>query len=94
MKSFLFTLTEGKAPRDGSGIKRTVRVYRIRRNKPEFVGTMTEAFQSPFHMVMEVMESKRALPRAAFARNPNIGGYLYSTAFCLERAGFASVVEI
>lgn len=94
MKSFLFTLTEGKAPRDGSGIKRTVKVYRIRRNKPEFVGELTEAFMGGFQMVMEVLRDKRALPRAAFEKNPKIGGYRYSTAYCLERAGFASVVEI
>lgn len=37
-------------------------------------------------MVMEVMETKRALPRAPPSlRNPDIGGYLYPTAFCWAR---------
>lgn len=93
MKSFIYTFKEGRAPRDGSGIEKTVRIYRIKRGIPECVAGYTDTFMSEFQMVMVSMEHNRLLPKAAFERN-QFGGYKYGVPGELRRAGFANVNSV
>ena len=89
MKHFIYTYSEGKAPRDGSGIIKTVRIYQVKRNKPEFVAEGSATFVSEFQLVMQVAEKHKLLPKKAFARNAH-GGLKYCSAWSAEQAGIAS----
>ena len=75
MKSFIYTYHEGKPPRDGSGVKKHVCIYRVIRNTPVLVARGCDTFVSEFQLVMMTMEAEKLLPRKAFERNPNTAGY-------------------
>lgn len=94
MKSFIYTIREGKAPHDGSGISKTVRVYQIVRGKPRLTNTRTEKFVSEFQLCMMALETTHVLPKAAFAVHEFAGSYKYGAPHLLEEAGFARVTQI
>lgn len=73
MKSFIYTYTEGPSPKDGSGRKKTVKLYLIRKNEPSFLGEFTDTFVDETQLVMASLEDCKALPRAVFARDANNG---------------------
>lgn len=91
MKSFIYTYSEGKAPRDGSGIKKTVHVYQLVKGTPKLIATRTDTFVSEFQLVMDAMEQVKALPRKAFEKNPNTGSRIYGTAWALREDGIANI---
>lgn len=93
MKHFIYTYTEGKSPRDGSGIVKTVRIYRVKRNKPELVAEGSDTFVSEFQLVMQVAENNKLLPKKTFTRN-QYGGNMYGNNWALEQAGIASFTRI
>lgn len=86
MKSFVYTCEE-------RGNTRTVRVYRIIKNRLQFIGVITESFTDEFQLVMKVLEAHNALPAACFARHTN-GYRIYSRAQQLEEDGFAVIERI
>lgn len=92
MRRFIFTWHEGKPPRDGSGIKKTARVWRIVRNEPVFIGEDTQSFVSKDQHVLSLLEKHKALPRAAFARGPS-GGYAHML-WSLKDRGIASITQV
>lgn len=93
MKSFIYTYSEGRAPRNGSGIVKTVCIYRIVRNEPRFVCKESDTFVSQFQLVMQALERAKALPRAAFKRH-QFGGYFYGNASHMRECGVASIHNI
>lgn len=92
MRHFLFTWHEGKPPRDGSGIVKIVRLWRIVRNTPVFIGEDRDTFVSKDQHVLMLAEKLKALPRAAFAKGPH-GGYAHAL-WSLKDQGIASFTEI
>lgn len=94
MKSFIYTVREGKTPRDGSGTKKSVTIYRVARNTPVCVAKYTDTFMGDFQMVMVALEHNKLLPKAAFAVHEFAGSYKYGLAHLLEAAGFARFTRI
>lgn len=94
MKSFIYTIREGKAPRDGSGISKTVTIYRIVRGKPIHATTYTDTFMGDFQLTMMALEYAKLLPRAAFAVHEFAGSHKYGYAGALEEAGFARITQV
>lgn len=95
MKYFVYTYHEHKPPTNGSGQKRTVKVYRIVRGRPpQLVAASTDTFMSEFQQVMSALEGAKVLHPDAFRRNENSGGHLYYTADMLKDAGWAEVYRI
>lgn len=92
MRHFVFTWHEGKPPRDGSGIKKTVRLWRIVRNELVFIGEDTQSFVSKDQHVMMLAEKHKVLKRAAFERGPS-GGFAHML-WSLKDKGIASFKEI
>lgn len=77
MIHLIYTFTEAKAPRDGSGIKKTARVYRIKRGSPELIVSRTDTFVDEGQLVLEALATVRKeqrLPPAMFEKN-QFGGY-------------------
>jgi hypothetical protein len=94
MKHYIWTYSEGRPPRDGSGIVKTVRIWRIKNNRPVFIVERKATFESPFQMVMEAMQTlKGELPRKCFARN-HFGGMAYGNAWGLQNDGIATFTQI
>jgi hypothetical protein len=94
MKSFIFTITEGRTPRDGSGTPKTVRVYQIIKNEPQYMGDMTDTFVSDFQLFMRCAEFYKWLPKSAFIRSESSGGYKYGSAWTIREAGVAKVRQV
>lgn len=94
MKHFAYSFSEGKASRDGSGVERTIRLYRIVRNTPEFLIEVSASYLNEWQLVMDGLEKVKALPQAAFARNPGTGALKYKSAWALKEAGIASVTAL
>ena len=91
MRHFVYTYSE-RTPRNGH-VEKTVRIYRIVRNKPTFVCEETDTFVSEFQLVMGAMQRAKALPAKAFEKHPS-GCWKYGYAYLLELAGIASVTRI
>jgi hypothetical protein len=86
MKHFIYTYHEGKPPRDGSGIARTVRVYAIIQGTPKFLASHTETFASEFQLVMAAL--KRAPENKGYYGDGLLPrGGLPKKAFDLDRYG-------
>jgi hypothetical protein len=93
MKHFIYTYHEGKPPRDGSGILKTVKVYRIKKGTPVLVVKRTDTFVNEYQLVLEALESVKALPSRAFERSPNHGGFQHNFS-ALETAGIANINRV
>lgn len=92
MLYFIYTYAE-KAK--GGHTSKTVRIYRIKKNLPIFMGTLTDtSYVSEFQLVMMAMEQLKLLPAKSFEKNPNTGGYLHFYASGLRDSGIAEVVRV
>jgi hypothetical protein len=90
VKSFVYTY---KVNRTEFSVQKTVRIYRIIKNRLQDVGVMVDTFVDEFQLVMKVLEHHNALPPACFARHTN-GCRIYSSAQKLEEDGFAVIERI
>lgn len=70
-----------------------MKVFRVKKNKPQLVATESDTFTDEFQLVMQAMKAAKLLPAAAFARN-QFGGDKYCHAYLLRDAGFADVIRI
>lgn len=86
MKHFIYTYSE-HTPRGGH-TKKTVRLYRVVRNAPKFVGELTETFVDQAQLVMMTAEKFKALPKHCFA-TATFGGYAH-TPWSLKEDGIAT----
>lgn len=93
MLSFIYTYSEQQKPKRNGTTHKTVRIFRIKRNRVVFVAEGTDTYVSEFQLVMQVMEAYRLLPKKAFVRNP-MGGWEYCNGWLLKEAGFANVERI
>ena len=91
MKSFIYTYHEKVKT---NGVERTVSIYRIYKNRPQWLGRLTGMFMSEFQLVMELLEIKKALPAVCFARNPKNNTPVYGSAWKLEQDGIATIERI
>lgn len=94
MKTFIYNYSEGRTPGDGSGRKKTVRIWVIKRNKPEFVIEHTDTFVDEFQLVMDALQRVKALPKASFQRGGPSNTRKYQSAFTLREAGIADVIRL
>lgn len=90
MRHFVYTYSE-HTPRGGHCHK-TVSLYRIVRNEPRFVGTLTDTFVDKNQLVMMVAEHFKALPKPVFNRH-QFGGYA-NTPWSLKQDRIASFTEL
>lgn len=93
MKHFIFTGKEHK-PRRDANIKRTVRIYEVKRNVPVFLAEFSDYFSGYDQMVLEAMELHKLLPRKAFERNPNTGSCIHGSLYTLKGAGIATITQV
>ena len=107
MRTYLYTYSVGTPPRDGSGMKKTCRIYWLDRGEARFLVERTDSFVDEFQLVLDAMEeltlypakagtahAKARLPRRAFAKNPNTSGRMFSHASRLREAGIANFQRI
>lgn len=94
MRHFIYTYSETKPPRDGSGAKKTVNVYEIENNIPRQVATRTESFVNEFQLVLNALEENAILPAFVFERNPHNSARIYGSEYSLEQAGIAKISRI
>lgn len=94
MRTFIYTYNEVERPKRNGHTYKTVRIFRIKRNKPVFVAEATDTFVDPFQLVLQTLEEKKALPRKAFARNPASNSCVYGTAWAMKEAGIADIQRI
>lgn len=91
MLYFIYTYTE--KVRAGHCYK-TVRIYKIKKNLPVFMGELTETFVDEFQLVMMAMETYKLLPAKAFERNPNTGSHKHYFRASLLEAGIAHITRV
>lgn len=95
MKTYLYTFSASPAPRNGSGAKKTVLVYEVRRNIPHLVAERTDTFVDEFQLVQDALEAAKCKPAAMYAKHPQTGcGRLYWSARALAEAGVAAVHRV
>lgn len=99
MRTYLYTYHVGKPPRDGSGMKKTCRIYWLDRGEARFLVERTDSFVDEFQLVLDAMESlpktsKARLPRRAFARGDFTSSRLFQHAAKLREAGIANFQRI
>lgn len=93
MRHFIYTMQERPADRRTPGTRRTVRIWRIVRNKPVFVVEHAETFVDEFQLIMIALKRAKALPAKAFERNAN-SMHRYGSASALLQAGIADVERL
>lgn len=94
MIHLIYTYSEGKPPRDGSGIKKTVRVYKIKQGTPVLLVEHTDTFADKSQLVIEGLEKVRKvhrLPSALFTKN-QFGGW--RPLWELREKGVANINEV
>lgn len=90
MKSFIYTYTEqSKVPTDGSGRKKTVKIWQVVRNEPKLLGEVTDTFVNEHQLVFQALEQFKALPARFFAKDANNGRRYTVTA--LQEQGVARI---
>jgi hypothetical protein len=94
MQNFTYTYKQGKAARDGSGVKKTVVIHEIINNVPHKVAERTDTFVDEFQLVLDAMEDAALLPPAAFVRRPNTGSRINNSPEAMEAAGFARITRL
>jgi hypothetical protein len=84
MKSFLYKIEDVRSPRDGSGQRKRVTVWRVKRNEVMHPPIVCEVytFMSDFQAVLEHMRPLRPnpLPRRAYERHANTGSWAFTPA--------------
>jgi hypothetical protein len=91
VKHFLYTYSE-RTPRNGH-TEKTVRIWRVLRNKPVHVATATDTFVDENQLVMETMEKHKLLPKAVFVRHKSINSYV-NTLWQLNENRVVSVTKV
>ena len=91
MLYFIYTYAE--KVRKGHCYK-TVRIYKVKKNLPVFMGEMTDTFVDEFQLVMQAMEQFQLLPAKAFEKAPNTGGLKYYYKASLIEAGIAHITRV
>lgn len=94
MLHFIYTFVVHKPPRDGSGIEKSVCIYRIKRGVPKLVASATDTFVDEMQLVLETMEKHKLLPKKAFARDDKYGNRQYYYSDQLEAAGIATIKRV
>lgn len=97
MRSFIYTYSESKAPRNGSGVKKTVSLYEIVNNEPRFVGQNTDRFVGEFQLVLDTLlqfKDQLELDVRVFERSPIHSCYVHKSSFSLEEAGLLKITRI
>ncbi|ABM97119.1 hypothetical protein [Methylibium petroleiphilum] len=94
MKTIIYTYEEGRVPSDGSGRKRTVKLWFVRRNKPVEIGEYKAAFIGEYQLVMEALKHFKALPAKAFERRGPSNTLAYQSAEKLREAGIADLIRL
>jgi hypothetical protein len=90
MRHFIYTYSE-HTPRNGHTVK-TVRVWRIVRNAPRFVGEMSDTFVDQNQLVMQLLQTAGALPKHCFERREN--GSSKHVPWSLKEAGIATITQL
>lgn len=72
--------------------KKTAKVWQVVKNKPVFVGEMTDTFVDEHQLVMQILEKENALPKKCFARSPTTNMRIYGSATSLRDDGFADLI--
>lgn len=90
MLHFIYTYAEKVK---GGTTHKTVRIYKIKKNMPVFMGEMSETYVSEFQLVMMAMEAFKLMPARAFEKGPS-GGHLYHYAAGLLEAGIAHITRV
>jgi len=94
MLHFIYTYEEKDRKSNGSWhCHKTVKIYKIKRNEPVLIGTLTETYVSEFQLFMMCAEINKAMPKSAFAKHAN-GSRIYGAAWLLKEAGIASITRI
>ncbi len=91
MLYFIYTYKE---TRGRTCMQKTVRLYRVKKNVPVYLGELSDTYVSEFQLVLMCLQSLKALPASAFETNANTGGFKYSTAYCLREAKIADVRRV
>ena len=91
MKHFIYTYSENTR---GMYVKKTVNIYRIVKNIPVFVITLTDSFVSEFQLVMQALEKTKELPKRAYERSKINGSSKYCAAYLLKDAGIATITKV
>lgn len=92
MKHFIFTGKENN-PKRNANIKRTVRIYEVKRSVPVFVVEFSDYFSDYPQMVLEAMELHKLLPTKAFEKNPNVGCNIHNIP-SLKEKGIATITQV
>ena len=92
MKTFLYTISIGKFNPNGSGTKKVAKVWQVVKNKPMYIGEMTDTFVDEHQLVMQILEKAKALPKKCFARSPTTNTRIYGSATSLRDDGFADLI--
>ena len=90
MLYFIYTYRETTR---GGHTRKTVRIYRVKKNLPVFVGELEETYVSEFQLVMMCLKEYRLLPPRAFEQG-HCGGFKYSMSYDLEQAGIATIRRV
>lgn len=93
MKSYIYTRSEGKPPRDGSGVKYTLKLYRIVRGSPVYLGKDVDSFCSDFQQCRDLMKKLGEWPKAADAVGAD-GRQKYYYPEQLREAGIVNINQI
>lgn len=96
MLSFIYTYSEVERPKRNGHTHKTVRVFRVKRNKVVLIAEGTDTYVSEFQLVLQTLEAHRliaGLPLRAYDRNP-MGGWTYGTAWALKEAGIADIQRV
>ncbi len=92
MKTFIYTYMEHTPKREGA-VRKSVRIYRVRGNKPTLVAAGEDTYVSEFQLVLQVMEAAKLLPRKAFAKTA-FGGYEHCYPTSMLADGIAAIYKV
>ena len=93
MKSYIYTRTEGRHDPRSSGVPYTVKLYRVIRGSPVYVGQDTDKFCSDFQQCRDLMIRLKLWPKAADAVGPD-GRKLYYYPDQLRAAKIININQI
>ena len=94
MKYIAYLYSEGRSPGDVSGVKKTVVLFQIKKNKLHRIGEYSDKFVDEFQLVMEGLEKFKALPKKAFERHEHTRSLAYANASKLREAGIADIDRV
>lgn len=93
MIHFIYHYSEEQRPRRNGTTYKTVRLWRIKKNVPVYLGAHTETFVDQNQLVMITAERYKALPKKWFESHPMLGGFSWSP-WGLKEKGVAQFYQI